>query len=307
MSASDDMHVFSRVIERGSFSAAAEELGITASGVSRVVSRLEDRLGVRLLHRTTRRLSLTFEGETYYQRAKEILAAIDDAELEVSLGGNTPQGRLRVSSVVPFAHHCIAEALPEFTARYPKIAVEIMATDRIIDLLADGVDVAIRSGQINDLSLVARKIGDVERGIYVSPAYLARRGVPNSPEQLTEHDCIRLTSTPSGHRWPFFVDGQLKVIEIESRLSADNAIVALQIALAGGGMVRTSNLTIGAAVRDGRLVQVLTDCHVAEPTPLSVVYPLGRHRMPKVRAFIDFLIERFSHAPWRNAREVDPA
>lgn len=299
------MHVFVRVVERGSFSAAAEELGMTPSAVSKLVTRLEDRLGVRLLHRTTRQMSLTPEGETYHRRAKDILAEISDAELEVSKRGLAPQGRLRVNSVAPFAFHHLGRALPDFIARYSKVEVELTVTDRIVDLLADNVDVAIRTGKIDDPSLVVRKIGEVQRGIYAAPEYLKRRGTPQSPEELADYDCIRISSTPSGERWPFLRNGTVEIVEIGSRISVDNATVALQLALAGAGIVRTSDLTVGSAVREGRLVQLFADSHVIEPTPISAVYPFGRHRMLTVRAFIDFLLERFGQSPWRHNNGVN--
>ena len=298
MSDISDIRVFARVIELGGFSAASESLGITASAVSKVVSKLEDRLGVRLLHRTTRRISPTPEGETFYLRAKEILAALDDAEAEVSRG-QTPQGRLRVNSVIPFALYQLAPVLPDFVARYPKIKVELTATDRIVDLLTEPSDVAIRTGHISDPSLVVRKITNVERGIYASPDYLARRGTPLSYEQLIDHDCIRVSSTPTGHRWPFKEGERMNVVDVTGYMNVDNSVVALELAIAGAGIVRLTDILVGHAAREGRLVPILTDCHIAEPVPLSAVYPSGRKRLPKVRVFIDFVVERFKHAPWR--------
>ena len=292
------MRVFARVIDLGGFSAASESLGITASAVSKVVSRLEDRLGVRLLHRTTRRVSPTAEGETFYLRAKEIIAALDDAEAEVSRG-QTPQGRLRINSVIPFALYQLAPALPDFIEKYPKINVELTASDRIVDLFTEPSDVAIRTGHITDPALVVRKIANVERGIYASPDYLARRGTPLSYEQLIDHDCIRVSSTPTGHRWPFKAGKRMNVIDIKGYMNVDNSVVALELAISGAGIVRLTDILVGHAVREGRLVPILTDCHIAEPVPLSAVYPSGRKRLPKVRAFIDFVAERFKHVPWR--------
>jgi DNA-binding transcriptional LysR family regulator len=176
-----EMQVFVRVVDRGSFSAAAEDLGMTPSAVSKVISRLEDRLGIRLLHRTTRRLALTPEGETYQVRAQDILAAIDDADAEVARLGTTPRGRLRVNTGTAFALHELVAALPDFMARYPEIELDLSVTDRVVDLLAENADVAIRTGQVTDPSLVVRKIADAERGLFVAPSYLDRRGTPASP------------------------------------------------------------------------------------------------------------------------------
>lgn len=295
-----DMRIFVRVVQRGSFSAAADEFEITPSAVSKLITRLEDRLGVRLLHRTTRRLALTPEGETYHHRAREILAAIAEAEMEVSHGGE-PRGRLRVNSVVPFALHHIAQALPDFIARYPKVELEIAATDRVVDILAENTDVVIRTGPIDDPSLVVRKIAEVERHVYASPAYLARRGTPRSFHELADHDCIRLSSTLAGRRWLFHDKGRVKAFEVQGRIAVDNSEAALQLALAGAGIMRVCDIVVGSAVHDGRLVRLLVDSHETEASPLSAAYLLGRQRMPKVRAFIDFLLQHFSHAPWREA------
>jgi DNA-binding transcriptional LysR family regulator len=294
-----EMQVFALVVERASFSEAAAQLGITPSAVSRHVTRLEDRLGARLLHRTTRRLALTPEGAVYHARVRDILAAIAAAEGEVANPGAEPHGLLRVNSVVPFAFHCIAEALPDFMQRYPKVEVALTVTDRIVDLIEDGADVALRTGEIDELSLVRRRICTVERGIYAAPDYLARRGVPDTPEALHAHECIGLSNTPNWQNWPFVVAGERRVVKVQSRITVDNTMVALHLALAGAGIVRISNLTVGRAVRDGRLVPLLRESHAVEPTPLSAIYPLGRHRMPNVRAFIDFLAERFRHPPWQ--------
>jgi DNA-binding transcriptional LysR family regulator len=295
------MRAFARVVELGSFSAAADDLGITPSAVSKLITRLEDRLGARLLHRTTRRLSLTPEGETYHLRARDILAAIAAADAEVSRAGQTPRGRLRVNCITAFALHQLVPALPEFTARCPEVKIELTVSDRVIDLLAESADVAIRTGLVTDPSLVGRKITDVGRGLYASPDYLKRRGTPHSPEQLCDHDCIILSFIPSAHRWEFRDKDQVKGFDIVSHVVVDSAEAALRLAVAGGGIARVGDMLVGDAIRDGRLVPVLADRYIAERSPLSAVYPQGRHRMPKVRAFVDFLIERFADAPWRDA------
>ena len=300
MSDISDMRVFARVVERGGFTAASEELGLTPSAVSKLITRLEDRLGVRLLHRTTRRISLTPEGETFHLRARDILAAIEDAETEVSRAGQRPRGRLRVTCVTAFALHQLAPALPAFVQRYPDVDVELAVTDRVVDLLAENADVGIRTGPVSDASLVGRKITEVERGLFASPAYLARRGTPRTPDELRGHDCIILSLIPSSHRWLFQDDGQVRGIDITSRLVVDSAEAALQLAIAGGGITRVGDMLVGDAVREGKLKPILVGSHVAERVPLTAVYPQGRHRMPKVRAFLDFLVDNFAHAPWRD-------
>jgi len=302
MSAITDLQTFVRVVERGGFAAASKDLGITPSAVSKLITRLEDRLGVRLLHRTTRRVALTPEGETYHLRARDILTAIDDADAEVSRAGQRPRGRLRVNCVPAFALSQLLPLLPDFLARYPEVDLELAISDRMVDLLAENADVGIRTGSIDDPSLVARKIAEIRRGLFASPDYLARCGTPHTPDQLQDHDCIVVRLSPASHRWPFRDNGQVRVIDIGSRVLVDSGEAALRLAIAGGGITRLADLVVADAVREGRLQPILNESHVTEAVPLSAVYPQGRHRMPKVRAFLDFLVERFSHSPWRESR-----
>jgi DNA-binding transcriptional LysR family regulator len=300
MSEIADLRVFVRVVERGGFSAASEGLGITPSAVSKLITRLEERLGVRLLHRTTRRLAMTPEGETFHLRARDILAAIDDAEAEVSRAGQRPRGRLRVNCVTAFALHQLMPTLPDFLGRYPEVDLELALTDRVVDLMVESADVGIRTGPIEDASLVARKIAEIRRGLYASPEYLARRGSPLTPEQLRDHDCIVLSVVPSPHRWLFNdSNGRVRGIDVTSRILVDSGEAALRLAVAGGGIARVADVLVSEAIRAGALKAIMAESHVAEAIPLSAVYPQGRHRMPKVRAFLEFLVERFGHAPWR--------
>jgi DNA-binding transcriptional LysR family regulator len=294
-----DLRTFVQVVERGGFAAASKELGITPSAVSKLVTRLEDRLGVRLLHRTTRRLSLTPEGETYHLRARDILAAIEDADAEVSRAGDQARGRLRVNCVPAFALNQLAPVLSDFLKTYPNIELELNLTDRVIDLLAENADVAIRVGHIDDSSLVARRIGEVARGLFASPEYLARRGTPRTPQQLCDHDCIVLRTLSTPLKWRFCENGREAVVEIKSRVLVDSGEAALRLAIAGCGITRLADLMASEATREGRLKPVLAETHAVESVPLSAAYPQGRHRMPKVRVFLDFLVERFSHCPWR--------
>lgn len=294
-----DLRTFVRVIDHGGFAAASKQLRITPSAVSKVVTRLEDRLGVRLLHRTTRRLSLTPEGETYYLRARDILAAIEDAEAEVSRAGQRPRGRLRVNCVPAFALNQLAEKLPVFLERYPDVEIELALTDRVVDLMAENADVGIRVGIVSDPSLVAKKIGEIRRSLVASPDYLARYGTPRTPEDLSTHNCIVVSTISAARSWQFRIHGLTRTIEIDSRVLVDSGDAALRLAIAGCGITRLADLVTSHAVAEGRLKPVLIDSHVGDPLPLSALYPQGRHRMPKVRAFLDFLVEHFGHAPWR--------
>jgi DNA-binding transcriptional LysR family regulator len=297
MDTTNDMRAFVRVVEYQSFSAAAVVLGLTPSAVSKLVSRLEDRLGVRLLHRTTRRLALTSEGEVYFARARQILADIEEVEAEVTRSRGSPRGRLHVHTSNAFGVHQLAPALPEFLMRYPDIEVELSITDRIVDLVGERADVAIRGGPIADTSLSARKIGEFERTICAAPSYLARRGVPRTPAELASHVCV--VAAPMSSRWPFRTRTGLDLVEIMPRVTTDNGEAALRLALGGAGIARLADVIIGEPIRSGLLVPLLTDVHHTELLPLSAIYLAGRHRLPKVRVFLDFLVEQFASAPWR--------
>lgn len=297
MDAAWDMRAFVQVVERQSFSAAATILRLTPSAVSKLVSRLEDRLGVRLLHRTTRRLALTSEGEVYFARARHILSDIDEAEAEVARSRGSPRGRLHVNASIAFAAHQLAPALPEFLARYPDIQVDLSITDRVVDLVEEHADVTIRNGRIADMALAARKIGEFERVICAAPSYLSRHGVPRTPTDLSNHVCIAMKTTSS--RWPFRKRDGIDHVEIMPRVTTDNGEAALRLALGGAGIVRLSDMMVGEPVRRGLLVPLLTDIHHTEPLPVSALYLAGRHRLPKVRVFLDFLLARFGSAPWR--------
>ena len=298
MDRSSDLRVFVRVLDRGSFSAAAKDLGLTPSAVSKLISRLEDRLGARLLERSTRRLALTPEGETYLARARKIVAEIEEAEAEVAHARGAPRGRLRINSGTAFGLHQLAPALADFLARYPEIDVDLSITDRLVDLLEEQSDIAVRSGHIPAGPFIQRKIADLERVICAAPAYLARRGTPKTAADLKGHDCI-VVAGAGLNRWPFESRGGIDVVEVRPRVSTDDAEAALRLAIEGAGIVRLSDVIVGRPLRSGELVALLTDIHHVEPFPLQAFYPAGRHRLPRVAVFIEFLMERFAGAPWR--------
>jgi DNA-binding transcriptional LysR family regulator len=297
MDATGEMLAFVRVVEHQSFSAAAAALGVTPSAVSKLVSRLENRLGVRLLHRTTRRLTLTSEGNVYFARARRILTDIEEAETEMKKSRGAPRGRLHVNTSNAFGVHQLVPALPEFLMRYSEIEVELSITDRVVDLVGEHADVMIRAGPISDImSLSARKIAEFDRTICAAPSYLARCGVPRTSADLTNHVCI-VMSIPSSP-WPFRTRDGITYLEIAPRVKTDNGEAALRLALDGIGIVRLADVIVGEPIRRGLLVPLLTDIHKSEPLPLSAIYEPGRHRLPKVGVFLDFLIEKFTCAPW---------
>lgn len=302
-----ELSAFVASVQAGSFSAAARQLGLTPSAVSKVVQRLETRLGVRLLHRTTRHLGLTPEGEHFLARAQRIVAEIEEAELEAASASLAPRGVLRLHSGTAMGLHQLTPVLPEFCARYPEVVLELTVNDRRIDLahsdIDDGADIVLRPGSIQGMSgdtvIVARTLCDLERVICAAPAYLQAHGVPRTPDELAGHNCIRLLEHAELARWPFEGAGGVRTIEVSGRHSANNAETMLQLALAGLGIIRLVDVMLGAALASGRLVPVLADCHHVEPVPLHVLMPRDRHRLPKVNAMVDFLFEKFASAPWR--------
>ncbi len=299
MTIPSEMTAFVRAVELGGFSTAARDMGLTPSAISKLVTRLENRLGVRLLNRTTRKLALTPEGEAYFNRSQRILADIHDAESEVALFRAQPKGLLRINVGTAFGMHQLAPALPDFLARNPELRIELTVTDRVVDLIEEGADLGIRLGTLPDSSLVARKICDVERVVCASPAYLKRNGVPKRPDDLSRHNCLAVSYSPSLRRWPFASGDAVRHVEVAGNVSANTAESLLQLALLGVGIIRLSDAIVGEAIRDARLVALLQDVHHAEPLPLHAVYPQGRHRSPRVAAMIEFLVERFGDAPWR--------
>lgn len=295
---SNDMNAFVRVVEKGSFAAAAQDLGLTPSAVSKIVTRIELRLGVQLLTRTTRRLALTAEGETYFQRCQEILEAIEAAEAEVATAGMSLRGHIRVNASSSIARYQLAHIMPDFLAQHEAITLELGAADRQVDLIAENVDVAIRTGALADSSLVARKIAEARRIICASPDYLARKGTPKVPGDLIEHNCLLVTNFAHLARWPFYTPEGINRLTVSGDITSDSSDVLLELALDGHGIIRALEVLVARYVRQGRLVPLLLDEHVDEPTPFWAVTPPGRNRVPRVRAFIDFLVERLGSAPW---------
>ena len=296
--ASNEMAIFQRVAERGSFAGAAGELGLSPSAVAKLISRLEQRLGVRLINRTTRHLALTAEGEIYLARVREIIGAIDAAEEEITSGRTSPRGHLRVHTL-PIVSHQLIPALPDFLAHHPNITVDFMVTNRIVDLVGENVDVSLRIGPLEDSGLMARKIVDLTRIVCASPGYLACYGRPVEPCELVHHSCLTFSRNPASAIWPFRVNGKLTRIHVKGRVSADSADILLQLAVGGMGILRLSEHVVAPAIHEGLLQPLLEDAQDPETYPLFALMPPGQHQAPKVKAFIDFLMERLGSAPWR--------
>ncbi|MDZ4255304.1 MAG: LysR family transcriptional regulator [Sulfuritalea sp.] len=296
------MTAFVRAVETGGFSAAAREMGLTPSALSKLVTRLEDRLGARLMQRTTRRLQLTAEGEAFYARARPILAAMDEAEAEVAEAGASPRGLLRLSSGSTFGTHQLAPAIPRFLELHPAVEIDITISDQPLGAMQEGMDLAIRIGPLVESSLVARRICNLERVICAAPAYLERHGTPRTPDDLQQHNCLWITSLPALRRWPFDTDDGIRVVHVDGNVATNNAETVLQLVLAGVGITRLSDVVVAESIRKGTLVPILADWHHVEPVPLFATYPSGRNLSPKVRAMVDFLVAEFGSAPWRQAR-----
>jgi DNA-binding transcriptional LysR family regulator len=298
-----EMTAFVRSVDGGGFSAAARELGLTPSALSKLVTRLEDRLGARLLQRTTRRLQLTPEGEAFYVRSRRILADMDEAEAEVVEAGVRPTGLLRLHCGSAFGMHQLAPAIPLFLARHPGVELDITISDEPLVGLGEGVDLAIRIGPLDESSMVARRICNLERVICAAPSYLERCGVPRTPDDLQHHNCLWITSLPVLRRWPFDTDDGIRVVHIDGNVVANNAETVLQLAMAGVGITRLTDVIVGDAIRRGELIPILSEWHHVEPVPLYATYPSGRNLSPKIRAMVDFLVEQFGPAPWRRVAE----
>jgi len=291
------MAVFVRVVDEGGFSAAARGMHLTPSAVSKQITRLEDRLGVRLLTRTTRQLHLTEEGSEFYERSVRILADLEEAELAVSRNDTTPRGTLKVSCGVSFGKYQISPLMPEFLSRYPDLAVELDTSDSLVDLVEEGVDVAVRFGSLSDSSMVARFLAGSRRAIVAAPSYLERHGEPVHPRDLGSHNCLSFSHQTHLNEWRFKEpDGELPV-EARANFRANNGETVFEMALAGLGIARLARWLVEPEIRAGRLKMVLRDYYRDVTVPIHAIYPTRRHLSPKVRAFVDFLVEKYTPVP----------
>lgn len=286
-----DTAVFVRVVAAGSFTAAAAGLGLSKSAVSKYVSRLERRLGSRLLNRSTRRLTLTETGEVFYQRAARALTAIREAEEEVSNQAVRPRGHLRVSAPNFYGAEILSGHLGAFHRRYPDISLELLLDNRFVDLVEERIDVAVRMSAPRDSSLVMRKIADIPVVVCASPDYIKRFSRPRQPEDLREHSCLIYTLSPRTHEWTFIgEDNRYYTVAVQGNFRTNDDHLMRQAALDGLGILRMPKLFLHDALERGALIQLWPDSVGPEVT-LAAVYP-SRHEMPaKARVFIDFVLE----------------
>ncbi|OOV94664.1 MULTISPECIES: LysR family transcriptional regulator [unclassified Pseudomonas] len=286
----EDMRIFCQVMDSGSFTAAADKLGLSKQFVSRRLMQLEERLGVRLLNRSTRRLDVTPLGQNYYESALRLLGEVEEVEQGIAGQNSEPRGTLRLSAPLSFALAHLGCLLPLFLQRYPQVSVEVDLSDRPVDLLSEGYDLVLRIGVLEDSTLIARRIATIQRVYCASPGYLASRGVPQHPEQLSGHDCL-----PYGHgrqvQWRFQVKGKPMNINVGGRMRVNNGELLKDAAVADLGITYLPTFIVGQALQDGRLVRVLEDFE-PEPLTLSAVYPQHRQGSRPVQALIEFLRER---------------
>lgn len=297
MEIANQMILFANVVDHGSFSATARSLGLTPSAVSKQISQLENRLGVRLLNRSTRHISLTQEGQAFYERCAEIAAGVNEAEaLAISLG-KRPQGTLRVVSTVAFGKHQVLPLLPAFLADHPDLALKLELTDKPVDLASTDYDMSIRfTEQIDDASLVACKLARNRRLICASPDYIAAHGAPQTLAELSGHNCLRISDVEHWNDWHLANGNSETVFHAEGNFLTNSADAVYHATLAGLGIARLSTYLVGADLREGRLVHLLAD-HAEDHSDIVALYLDRRNLSPKVRVFIDFLTAHFRPVP----------
>lgn len=287
-----EMVVFVRVVETGSFSEAARMLRMTPSTISKLISRIETRLGVRLLERSTRRLSLTAEGQHYYERSQTLLADLDEVERELSQGAASTGGVVRVNSSVAFGTLGLEPILPEFWQAYPKIVVDLSLSDEIVDLYLDRTDVAFRIGPLPDSNIVVRRIGVAHRKIVAAPSYLERCGVPQGIDDLSQHNCLGFNFRRAAPVWPLKESGRIVDRAVSGSMLANNGETVRRMALGGVGLARLGDYHVRADIASGRLIEVLGEAVAGDEEEVHALY-LGGDRAPqRVRAFLDFTVPR---------------
>ena len=291
------MAVFAAVVDSGSFSGAAVKLGLSKSAVSKQIARLEDRLGARLLNRSTRRVGLTDVGRTFYDHCVRILEEAEAAEQAVIRHSDEPRGRLRINAPMTFGTMHLAPAISTFLKDHPGVEIELELSDRIVDLIAEGFDMAVRITVLDDSSMIARRLGVSRQVVAASPDYLRRRGTPQHPQDLAGHDCLLYSYSVSDRGWRLKRDGDIHDVMPQGSLVTNNGEILRDAAADGLGVVALPSFIIGEELRSGRLRQILPDWQATE-RDICAVYPHKRHLSPNVRAFVDFLADHFGTPPY---------
>jgi len=292
-----DIAVFVRIVERGSFTLAAQDLSLSRAVASKYVTRLEKRLGARLLHRTTRRLSLTEAGAALFEASRGAIERIEEAEAAVAQLQSEPRGRLKVSAPMSFGILHLGPAIAQFARSRPLVSLELRLDDRYVNLVEEGIDVALRIGTLTDSSLVARKLSSSRQVVCASPDYLAENGEPEVPQDLAAHNCLLYSYSSAVNVWRFTgPDGRELPVAVSGNLRINNGIVEAEAAVAGMGILMSPAFYVGPLIRAKKLKQVLTRYRLAD-LGIYALYPQRAHVPPKVRAFVDFLAERFGSKP----------
>lgn len=287
---SGEMEVFARVVQAGSLSAAGRALGLTPSAVSRIIARTEQRIGTRLLLRTTRALTLTAEGEAYLRGARRILADMAEVEEAIAAQG-VPKGRLRVSAALGHGRLAVVPLVAAFTERYPEVRVDLALGDEVVDILAGQADVALRFGHLPDSPLTARYIGDTGQMVVASPGYLERHGKPQQPEDLGQHNCLRFNFRRAATDWPFVREGQAFSLKVAGSIECSSGEALAQLAVLGAGIARIGTFTVADDLKHGRLVPLLEAFNPGDREPIHAVFVGGPAMPARVRVFVDFLLE----------------
>lgn len=299
----DAMHVFVRVAERGSFSAVAQQLDVARSVVTRQVAALETRLGVKLLARSTRRLSLTSAGTAYLEKCRVILNLVESAETDIANERQIPRGPIRMSIPVSFGLRHLGPLLLDFLSRYPEVSLDIDYSDRRSNLFEEGIDIAIRITPRLESGDVARRISTSAMRVVAAPEYLARHGEPGHPAELIHHECLAYTTSPNAHQWEFLVAGRPQNFPIRARLQANSGEALLQAAIAGFGLTCAPSFIVADALAAGRVRQTLAAFPIAALS-IYAVLPGNRHVPHRIRVLMDFLVDRLGSAPpWDKAGE----
>ena len=290
------MAIFVRVVERGSFSAVARELHTSQPTISKVLRALEIDLGGKLISRSTRQLSLTDEGQRYYTECRQILAAVDAAEHSFQSGRETVAGNLRVGSSVSFGRLQIASRLPDFLKQYPRVQIDLQLSDQNLDLVSEGLDVTFRIGELNDSGLIARPIGTTHRVTIAAPDYLARHGQPQTPEALSEHNCLQFNLLNSQNLWVYEKDAHRHEVRIKGNAQSNNSEAIREMVLGGLGIALSPVWLFSEDLKAGRVRAILQD-YTAQSLPIHAVSPANRRQSARVKAFVDYMSKALATAP----------